>query len=93
MAVQPPSPYSLPPGPPYDNADFGEALILSHCNATHLPNADFPIFDPDVYYSFHTGGAQFLFGDGSVRFISSSVNGATYQALSTIAGGEVPGDY
>ncbi len=94
MATQPfTSPNSPPPGPPYDNADFGEALIFAHCNATHLPNADFPIFDPDVYYSFHTGGCHFLFGDGSVRFISSYVNGATYQYLATIAGREVVGDY
>ncbi|MDB5385477.1 MAG: hypothetical protein JWM11_1123 [Planctomycetaceae bacterium] len=93
MATLPPAPYSLPPGPAYDNADFGEALILAHCNATHLPNADFPVYDPDVYYSFHTGGAQFLFGDGSVRFISSFVDGNTYQALGTIAGNELPGDY
>jgi prepilin-type processing-associated H-X9-DG protein len=93
MAVQPPAPYSPPPGPPYDNADFGEALILAHTNATHLPSADFPIFDPDTYYSFHPGGCHFLLGDGSVRFISSFVNGPTYQALGTIAGGEVTGDY
>jgi prepilin-type N-terminal cleavage/methylation domain-containing protein len=93
MAVLPPAPYSPPPGPPYDNADFGEALILAHCNATHLPNADFPVFDPDVYYSFHTGGCHFLIGDGSVRFISSFVNGATYQYLATISGREVLGDF
>ena len=63
---------------------------MAHCNATHLPkNSDFPIFDPDTYYSYHTGGCHFLFGDGSVRFISSYVNGPTYQALATIAGGEV----
>jgi len=93
MATLPPAPYSPPPGPAYDNADFGEAFIFAHCNATHLPNADFPIFDPDTFYSFHTGGCHFLFGDGSVRFISSYVNGATYQALSTISGGEVPGEY
>jgi prepilin-type processing-associated H-X9-DG protein len=84
-------PYSPPPGPAYDNADFGEALVLAHCNATHLPNADFPIFDPDVYYSFHAGGCHFLMGDGSVRFISSYVDGRTYQNLATIAGGEAPG--
>jgi prepilin-type N-terminal cleavage/methylation domain-containing protein/prepilin-type processing-associated H-X9-DG protein len=93
MAVQPPSPYSPPPGPAYDNADFGEALVLSHCNATHTPNADFPIFDPDTFYSFHTGGANFLFGDGSVHFLTSGIDPNTYQYLSTIAGGEASTNY
>jgi prepilin-type N-terminal cleavage/methylation domain-containing protein/prepilin-type processing-associated H-X9-DG protein len=88
MASQPPAPYSPPPGPPYDNADFDEALVLAHGNATHLPNADFPIFDPDVFYSMHPGGANFLFGDGSVHFLRSTINGKTYQSLCTIAGGE-----
>jgi prepilin-type N-terminal cleavage/methylation domain-containing protein/prepilin-type processing-associated H-X9-DG protein len=87
------APYSPPPGPAYDNADWGECLIFAHCNATHLPNVDFPLFDPDVFYSRHVGGCQFLMGDGSVRFISSYVDGKTYQNLATIAGGEAPGDY
>jgi prepilin-type N-terminal cleavage/methylation domain-containing protein/prepilin-type processing-associated H-X9-DG protein len=95
MATQPPAPYSPPPGPAYDNADFGEALVLAHGNATHLPSADFPIFDPDVFYSKHTGpGANFLFGDGSVHFLTSGINPYTYQYLCTIAGGEVfPSDW
>jgi prepilin-type processing-associated H-X9-DG protein len=94
MADQPPAPYSPPPGPAYDNADFGEALVLSHGNATHLPSADLPIFDPDTFYSMHTPtGANFLFGDGSVHFLNRSINATTYQSLCTIAGGEVLGDW
>jgi prepilin-type N-terminal cleavage/methylation domain-containing protein/prepilin-type processing-associated H-X9-DG protein len=93
MADQPPSPYSYPPGPPYDNADFGEAFVLAHGNQTHLPNADFPVFDPDTFYSQHVGGANFLFGDGSVHFLTSDINPVTYQSLCTIAGGEISVDW
>ena len=76
-------------GSAYDNADFDEALCLGHGNYTHLPNADNPFFDPDTFWSMHIHGANFLFGDGSVQFLSSSINPATYQYLMTIAGGEV----
>ncbi len=94
MASQPPSPYAPPPGPAYDNADYGEALVLAHGNATHLPSADFPIFDPDTFYSMHTPqGANFLFGDGSVHFLSSGIDPNTYQWLCTIAGGEAATDW
>jgi prepilin-type N-terminal cleavage/methylation domain-containing protein/prepilin-type processing-associated H-X9-DG protein len=39
--------------------------------------------------SNHPGGANFLFGDGSVRFIKSSVAIKTYWALGTKGNGEV----
>ncbi len=94
MATQPPAPYSPPPGPAYDNADFDEALVLAHGNATHVPSADFPIFDADTFYSLHSAhGANFLFGDGSVHFLSSSIDPRTFQALCTISGGEPLGNW
>ncbi len=96
MATQPWTPPYTPPatapdtgnGTAYDNADWGECLVLAHGNATHVPNVDFPVYDPDVFWSMHPGGANFLFGDGSVHFLSSNIDPNTYQWMCTIAGNE-----
>jgi prepilin-type processing-associated H-X9-DG protein len=39
--------------------------------------------------SYHPGGVNTLFCDGSVRFIKNSINWVTWRALGTIASGEV----
>ena len=41
--------------------------------------------------SYHPGGVNALLGDGSVRFIKSTIDGRVWRALSTVAGGEVVG--
>jgi prepilin-type N-terminal cleavage/methylation domain-containing protein/prepilin-type processing-associated H-X9-DG protein len=43
-------------------------------------------------YSFHTGGAQAAFADGSTRFLSSSLTGTAAIALITRSGGEIVPD-
>jgi prepilin-type N-terminal cleavage/methylation domain-containing protein/prepilin-type processing-associated H-X9-DG protein len=43
--------------------------------------------------SRHTGGVNLLLADGSVRFVSSAVNPATWQAVGSRAGGEVVADF
>ena len=43
------------------------------------------------FSSDHASGANFLFGDGSVHFISETIDPETIRALSTRAGGETKG--
>jgi prepilin-type N-terminal cleavage/methylation domain-containing protein/prepilin-type processing-associated H-X9-DG protein len=41
------------------------------------------------FVSMHPGGSNFLFGDGSVKFLKNSISLVTYCALGSRAGGEV----
>ena len=48
--------------------------------------------DERPFYSFqsmHAAGANFLFGDGSAKFLNQSMNQGVFEALSTIAGAEL----
>src|SRR5262249_1839039 len=73
------------------------ALVLAH---SHLINTDTDTDGGlDDFASFHPGGANFLFGDGSVRFLKSikddgpggalTPDGVLFTALGTRNGGEV----
>jgi prepilin-type N-terminal cleavage/methylation domain-containing protein/prepilin-type processing-associated H-X9-DG protein len=64
-----------------DGPDGGPCAI----NCTNLRGSGF--------YSFHPGGAQFLMGDGSVRFISENIAAYIMASLITRKKGEVIGDY
>ncbi len=39
--------------------------------------------------SYHSGGVNALFGDGSVRFVKNSIDGATWRAVGSVQQGEV----
>ncbi|MBX3444785.1 MAG: DUF1559 domain-containing protein [Planctomyces sp.] len=45
------------------------------------------------FWSMHPGGANFTLVDGSVRFISYSINYGTIQALATRSQSDVPGEF
>jgi prepilin-type N-terminal cleavage/methylation domain-containing protein/prepilin-type processing-associated H-X9-DG protein len=48
-----------------------------------------PTYGAFTTRSYHPGGVNSLFADGSVKFFKSSVNGNTWRALGTVQGGEV----
>ena len=41
------------------------------------------------FTSFHSEGGYFVYGDGSVHFVSNQIDQRAYQAMSTISGSEV----
>jgi prepilin-type N-terminal cleavage/methylation domain-containing protein/prepilin-type processing-associated H-X9-DG protein len=72
-------------GLPNDTTNSGATTVLGSCfiNCSN---------DSEIY-SFHTGGAQFVFCDGSVQFLSKGVNGQTLIALCTRDGGDIAGEF
>lgn len=55
--------------------------------ADHVPNS--PVGHFEDFSSYHTGGAQFILSDGSVRMITQFIDLDVYHALTTRANKEV----
>ncbi|VTR92444.1 General secretion pathway protein G protein OS=Blastopirellula marina DSM 3645 GN=DSM3645_12256 PE=4 SV=1: N_methyl_2: SBP_bac_10 [Gemmata massiliana] len=59
----------------------------------NLPTQTNPRWDESIgFRSSHTGGANFVMCDGSVRFVRDSIDGASYRAYASRAGSEVISD-
>ena len=78
---------------PVQDCEATNVLILGHTG----PSPDESWIDvpnnkkagADDFHSLHPGGCNFLFGDGSIRFVKETINPQVFSDLATRAGGEV----
>jgi prepilin-type N-terminal cleavage/methylation domain-containing protein/prepilin-type processing-associated H-X9-DG protein len=75
----------------YADANYNHHLLPNDprpdcSNASHNPGQA-------AARSLHTGGVNVVLGDGSVRFVSNSVNPSVWTALATRAGNDIVGDF
>jgi prepilin-type processing-associated H-X9-DG protein len=72
---------------PYNSSNF----VLGH---THESNGPASPTEVNNFSSRHSGGVNFVFADGHVKFLTNSISQTLYMALSTRAGNEpVGGDF
>jgi prepilin-type N-terminal cleavage/methylation domain-containing protein len=65
---------------------YGLDGAISKTNRSSPGNCVINCHNGDETFAFHTGGANHVFTDGSVRFIRESIEPKTYAALITTAG-------
>jgi prepilin-type N-terminal cleavage/methylation domain-containing protein/prepilin-type processing-associated H-X9-DG protein len=71
---------------------YNEATVTTPSNPPGCNNAD-NWTTSQGFKSRHTGGAQFVLCDGSVRFISENIDYRTYQRLGDRRDGQVVGEF
>lgn len=78
---------------PLVDARFGLNLEIPPARKDPIPPGALPGGWPNraAAGSYHPGGAHALYGDGTVRFVSQSIDRTTFRALQTIARGETEG--
>jgi prepilin-type processing-associated H-X9-DG protein len=71
-----------------NNRPANRPCLVSFGNAGNSWNCRFS-YSNKGFKSKHPGGANFLFGDGSVKFLKQTISRPTYAALGSRGGGEV----
>jgi prepilin-type N-terminal cleavage/methylation domain-containing protein/prepilin-type processing-associated H-X9-DG protein len=76
----------------YPRAESAPGMVLGHAGGRFGPGN--PGGEVNQFYSRHPGGVTFLFADGHVAFLKTTMTNTTFRALATRAGGEtISGDY
>jgi prepilin-type processing-associated H-X9-DG protein len=89
------------PGNPTQECVFTNILVLGHTGPENtgpenvagqpvwVDTPDYRAASADAYRSRHSGGCNFLFCDGSVRFLKETINPRAFAFLATRADGEI----
>jgi prepilin-type N-terminal cleavage/methylation domain-containing protein/prepilin-type processing-associated H-X9-DG protein len=76
----------------YPRAEGAAGMVLGHAGGRYGPGD--PNSEVNQFYSHHSGGVDFLFADGHVSFLKTTLANLTFRALATRAGAEtISGDY
>ena len=76
----------------YPRLESAPGMILGHAGGNLGPGD--PGGEVNQFYSHHPGGVNFVFADGHVVFLKTTMNYQVFRALATRAGGEaISGDY